>query len=305
MLSTEDLVNGWLKELAVHRCYSDCTIGAYRSDFADFHHFLGEHFGGNISLEIFRNLKVADFRAWLSFRISKGLKARSNVRALSAVKSFFTYLAKHNLVDLKVINLVKRPKLRALLPRPIKENAILDFLNVDCFFVGDQEWVTSRDRALLTLLYCTGLRIGEALNIRTKHVGLDIKINGKGKKDRIITLLPIAFDRIKQYISECPYDLSENCLFVGVKGKKLCASVLEARLQKLRLIHGLPDYTSAHSFRHSFATHLVQQGADLRSVQELLGHESLSSTQIYTDIDDYNLLKVYEKSHPLEKSHKC
>jgi integrase/recombinase XerC len=229
------------------------------------------------------------------------MSARSNVRALSSLKSFFNYLAKRDLVNLDAIEAVRRPKLAALLPKPIEKDAILNFLNAEKFFENDAPWVTNRDRALYTLLYCTGVRINEALSIRTRDVAPEIKIRGKGKKDRVVILLPIALERIATYINSCPYDIANEYLFIGIKGKKLHASYVDNRLEKLRLTYNLPDYASAHSFRHSFATHMVQNGADLRSVQELLGHESLSSTQIYTDVDDYSLLRIYEKSHPLER----
>ncbi|MDR0968261.1 MAG: tyrosine-type recombinase/integrase [Holosporaceae bacterium] len=297
----ETCIKNWLEELRVQRRYSNNTVEAYRRDVENFREFISEHTGEDFSLETVNDLKVSDFRSWFSHRINEGLTARSNVRALSAVKSLFNYLARRNLVDLKVIDSVKRPKLPALLPKPIKEAAILDFINLDCFFENDPDWITKRDRALYSLLYCCGLRINEALNIKTKDAGDEIKITGKGKKDRIITPLPSVLEKIREYIVECPYDLSGGFLFVGLKGKRLWSSLVDNRLQKLRLLHNLPDYASAHAFRHSFATHLVQHGADLRSVQELLGHESLSSTQIYADVDDYNLLKVYEKTHPMEK----
>ncbi|MDR2158354.1 MAG: tyrosine recombinase XerC [Holosporaceae bacterium] len=296
-----DVVENWLKELAVQRRYSDCTVNAYGCDAKDFINFLREHMGENVSPETFRNLKVSDFRSWLSRRIVRGLSARSNVRALSAVKSLFNYLAQRDLVDLKVINSVRRPKISALLPKPMEEEAILNFLNLDCFFPRDPGWITQRDKALFSLLYCCGLRIGEALNIQTKDAKAEIKILGKGKKDRVVMLLPLVLERIESYISSCPHDLSEGYLFVGLKGKKLHASLVDNRLQKLRKWYNLPDHASAHAFRHSFATHLMRRGADLRSIQELLGHESLSSTQIYTDVDDYNLLKIYRSAHPLEK----
>jgi integrase/recombinase XerC len=292
----------WLEELEVQRCYSPNTIEAYRRDVLNFENFLAGHIGDNVSLKTLQPLKTADFRSWLSHRISGGMTARSNVRALSALKSFFYYLAKRNLIDLKSINSVKRPKLSVLLPKPIKEDKILKFLNTDFFFENDPQWITDRDRALFSLLYCSGLRINEALNIKTKEVSEEIKILGKGKKDRMILVLPLVLNRINKYILSCPHDLSEGFLFVGLKGKRLHASLADNRLQKLRLIHDLPDHASAHAFRHSFATHLIQHGADLRSVQELLGHESLSCTQIYTDVDDCNLLKVYNQTHPLEKN---
>ncbi|MDR3151801.1 MAG: tyrosine recombinase XerC [Holosporaceae bacterium] len=290
----------WLMELTVQHRYSGHTVAAYDGDMANFLSFLNDHFGELASLEILRQMKISDFRSWLSHRIGNGMSPRSNVRALSAVKSFFNYLARANLIDQRIISSVKRPKLPDLLPKPIDEKVVLNFLESESFFDGDAEWVTKRDRALYTLLYCTGMRIGEALSLKTRDVAAETKIVGKGKKDRIIILLPIALQRIEEYIASCPHDLIHGYLFLGVRGKKLHATYVDNRLQKLRLIHDLPDHASAHAFRHSFATHLVQRGADLRSVQELLGHESLSSTQIYTDVDDYNLLKIYEKSHPLE-----
>ncbi|MDR1983183.1 MAG: tyrosine-type recombinase/integrase [Holosporaceae bacterium] len=291
-----------MDELIVQRHYSPHTINSYKRDLMNFQNFLLEHTGEGFSIEIIKNLKIADFRSWFSRRIMNGFAARSNVRALSAVKSFFNYLAQRDLIELKAINAVKRPKLSVLLPKPIQEKTILDFLNSDAFFDRDPSWITCRDRALFSLLYCCGLRINEALNIKTKDLAYEIKILGKGKKDRVVVLLPLVFERIQTYIANCPHDLSNGYLFIGLRGKKLHASLVDNRLQKLRAIHHLPDHASAHAFRHSFATHLIQRGADLRSVQELLGHESLSSTQIYTDVDDYNLLKVYEKTHPLEIS---
>jgi integrase/recombinase XerC len=297
----EDIIQSWLQELAVQKRYSHHTVASYGRDLFFFKKFLEEHLGDAVSLDTFRNLRVSDFRAWFSSRISNGLVARSNVRALSSIKSFFRYLARRNLIDLKVIDSVRRPKLARLLPKPVEENALVNFLNMDFFFDSDEKWVTLRDRALYSLLYCTGLRINEALNIKTHEIAPEIKIRTKGQKERIIILLPLVLDRIEWYVAGCPHSLKEGFLFVGVRGKRLHASVVDSRLQKLRLIHNLPDHASAHSFRHSFATHLLQNGADLRSVQELLGHESLSSTQIYTDIDDGSLLKIYEEAHPLER----
>lgn len=297
----KDLVASWLSELSLQRRYSHHTVSAYERDIKNLFLFLCDHVGGSISIEILQNMKVVDFRSWFSNRITNGRLARSNVRALSSVKSFFNYLAKHNLIELNIINSVKRPKISSLLPKPINESIVADFLNAETFFENDTSWITNRDRALYTLLYCTGLRISEALNIKTSEIGSEIKVCGKGKKDRIVLLLPVALERMKIYVSSCPYDISDGYLFIGLKGKKLQASYVDSRLDKLKLTHNLPDHVSAHAFRHSFATHLIQHGADLRSVQELLGHESLSSTQIYTDLDDYNLLKIYEKSHPLEK----
>ncbi|MDR3179501.1 MAG: tyrosine-type recombinase/integrase [Holosporaceae bacterium] len=296
----KNLLLEWLNELRVQRRYSVHTLVAYESDIKNFLQFLNVHFGEKILLQTLQQLKISDFRAWLSARISDGMSPRSNVRSLSSARSFFNFLAKKNLLNLKVIHAVKRPKLPDLLPKPLEENVIRKFINLDTFFADDPAWVTDRDRALFTLLYCTGMRINEALSLKTSDVAREIKITGKGKKDRVIILLPLALERLEKYIFSCPHDIANGHLFVGVMGKKLHASYVDNRLQKLRMMYNLPDHASAHAFRHSFATHLLQRGADLRSVQELLGHESLSSTQIYTDVDDYNILKIYQKSHPLE-----
>jgi len=296
----QKLVQDWLTQLEVQLCYSEHTTVCYRRDLINFLDFLGEHEGATVNLEILRNLKLSDFRAWLSHRVNDNLSARSNARALSSVRSFFYYLAKLDLLDTKVIDSVRRSKLSKLLPRPIPEDNIMEFLNQEFYFDTDPQWVTNRDRALYTLLYSTGLRISEALNIKTKDIEPEMKIRGKGKKDRVVLLFPVTLERIKIYINTCPYNLEDSFLFVGVRGKKLNASLVDVRLKKLQILNELPEHSSAHAFRHSFATHLVQNGADLRSVQELLGHESLESTQIYTDIDDYNLLKIYERTHPLE-----
>lgn len=296
----QNLVHSWLEQLEVQLCYSEHTVVCYRRDLLNFLSFLSNHEGTIVNLKILKDLKLADFRAWLSSRVSDDLSARSNARALSSVRSFFYYLAKMNLLDTKVVDSVRRSKLSKLLPKPIPEDNIMEFPNQEFFFENDPLWVTNRDRALYTLLYSTGLRISEALNIKTKDIESEMRIRGKGKKDRVVLLFPITLERIKTYIDTCPYDLEEGFLFLGLRGKKLNASVVDIRLKKLQILNELPEHSSAHAFRHSFATHLVQKGADLRSVQELLGHESLESTQIYTDIDDYNLLKIYEKTHPLE-----
>lgn len=297
----QEFVDKWLQELRVQLNYSENTIISYHRDLENFLKFITEHRNEIPDISMLKNLQAIDFRAWFANRRNKDLAARSNVRALSAVKSFFYYLAKFDLLDMKIINSVQRAKLLKLLPKPIPENTLMDFLNLPSYFEKDELWVTNRDRALYTLLYSTGLRINEALNIQTKDVASEIKICGKGKKERIVMLFPITLERIQTYINTCPYDLSDGFLFIGVKGKKLQAPYVDNRLQKLRLMFNLPDHTSAHAFRHSFATHLIKEGADLRSVQELLGHESLSSTQIYTDIDDYSLLEIFQKTHPIEK----
>ena len=230
-MTLDDYISGWTDELAVQRRYSACTLKAYLADVHEFLSFIEGHFGRPNSAENLNELQVSDFRAWLSHRISNGLTARSNARALSSIKSFFNYLAKYQLVDLEIINSVRRPKLSKLLPKPIQENVIFELLNADCFFENDPQWVTERDKAIYALLYCTGLRISEALNIKTKDVNPEMQIRGKGKKDRIVIVLPNIIEQINKYISLCPYDLSDGFLFVGVKGNKLHSSAVDNRLE--------------------------------------------------------------------------
>lgn len=300
--SLESQLSGWLAYLSVQKKYSPNTVISYKRDVHNFVLFMTSHKGQPISLEILNSLKIGDFRAWLAARSNSGLIARSNVRALSSVRSLFNYLAEKRLANTDTINLLQRPKIPKLLPKPIEENTILDFLNAPYFFEKDPLWITNRDRALYHLLYCTGLRINEALSIKTREISSSIKICGKGKNERMVLILPLVLEKIEAYTKTCPYDIADGFLFVGLRGRKLLAPYVDARLEKLRMIHNLPDHASAHAFRHSFATHLIQNGADLRSVQDLLGHESLSSTQIYTDVNDYNILKIYEQTHPMAKN---
>lgn len=295
------LTSDWLEFLAIQKKYSEHTLKSYKRDVENFIKFMNQHKGESVSLSLLNSLKVADFRAWLANRANKGLVARSNVRAVSSLKSLFIFLAEKHLIDMDTINLLRRPKIPKLLPKPIEEKTIINFLGAEYFFEKDLQWITNRDRALYYLLYCTGLRISEALNIKTRDIAPSMKIFGKGKKERIVLLLPTVIEKIRTYTITCPHNLNDGFLFVGLRGKKLLAPYVDARLEKLRLIYNLPDHVSAHAFRHSFASHLIQNGADLRSVQDLLGHESLASTQIYTDINDYNILKIYENSHPLAK----
>lgn len=300
----EKLICGWIDELAFERRYSQHTVTNYRRDLFDLITFFEQHFGQKVSLEILQKAKPVDFRAWLSHRIGRGLQARSNVRALSSIKSFFQYLGRRGLIELRSLNAVRHPKLAELLPKPIEEETILRFLQLDHYTNNEPSWVSARDRALYTLLYCTGLRISEALSLTLQDIQSEMKIRGKGKKERIVLLLPIAITRINEYVELCPYDLQSGKLFRGVRGKTLSASLVDIRLKEAQILYDLPDHTSAHAFRHSFASHMIKEGADLRSVQDLLGHESLSSTQIYTKIDDATLFKVYETAHPLEHMEK-
>lgn len=308
----EELYQDWIQELQLQRLYSVHTVLCYGKDVQNFLEFVHRHLDSIPSIELLNSLTTADFRSWLSHRISLGISARSNGRALSSLRSFFRFLQQRHVIDNDSIDSIHRPKLPHTLPKSVSEIDVLKFLEIPYFFSSDPQWITNRDRALYTLLYCTGMRISEALNLQTKDISEELLIRGKGKKERIVILLPIALNRIKTYVDSCPHDLRNGYLFVGLKGKKLHTQTIDARLRKLRTQylsytteHGqpfcLPDNMSSHSFRHSFATHLVQDGVDLRSVQELLGHESLASTQVYVDVDDQKMLQVFHTCSPLEK----
>lgn len=290
-------VDSYYKHLLVSEVSSH-TIKAYFSDLFDFFKFLKDHSGCSVSLGILQNLKISDFRAWLAFRLNAGLSGRSNARAVSALKTFFKYLEQIGAISEPAIYFLRRPRLAKLLPRPIKQQSIKDiFSNVDL-----PNWVFMRDRALYVLLYATGLRIQEALNIKKCDLGESLRIFGKGKKERIVPLIDDALQCVYQYMKICPFKMEDNdFIFINNKGKRLLASTVDNRLKKIRITLNLPDYVTPHALRHSFASHLVQNGADLRCIQELLGHSSLSSTQIYTEIDDQQILQIYKNSHPLGK----
>ena len=252
----------------------------------------------DINKDTFITLEHKDFRSWLSHRTFSGLSARTNARALSSVKSLFKFLEKKYGIFNEIVFKVKTPKFKKTLPKNVNKNNV--FKMVQCIKeFSKNEWERKRDVVLFLLLYCCGLRISEALSLKNSDfISKDkIKVLGKGKKERILYILPLVVDLIEDYKKICPYN-TNKMLFLSKTGKKYSATVFEKLIQNVRIGLNLPDNITPHSLRHSFATELLSGGADLRVIQELLGHSSLRTTQIYTHVDIDNILKVYSSCHP-------
>lgn len=294
------LLQEWLDRLRGVTGASEKTVSAYQKDVSDFLGFLTMHLGGDVGKEALANISVSDMRAWMAHERQRGLSARSLARALSAVKSFYRWLSENHNIEAAAVSATRSPRAKKRLPRPIDENAaksLLDLIEVQ----SNSPWVASRDVAVVTLLYACGMRISEALSLKYSDYPLsdNISIVGKGKKQRIIPVLPIARRAIEEYVNLCPHSfIPESPLFLGVRGGKLNPRIIQKAVENARLQLGLPATTTPHAMRHSFATHLLQAGGDLRTIQELLGHASLSTTQSYTGVDQARLMDVYEKSFP-------
>ncbi|MDR2077616.1 MAG: tyrosine recombinase XerC [Rickettsiales bacterium] len=292
-------IENFYSYLEVEKGYSKNTVISYRNDIGSFINFLEKNLGKSIDEQTFIKIEPRDLRAWMADRNSQSLTARTNARALSAIKSFYKFLRKRFNLANETVFKIRGPKLAKLLPRNVNHNNIIKMIQSIKNF-NSRDWETKRDTAIIILMYSCGLRISEALNLTVKCF-LEknrVKIYGKGGKERIILLLPLAVELIEDYRKNCPYDTSGDILFFGTRGKKYHAARFEKLIQNIRCNTGLLDNVTPHSLRHSFATELLCGGADLRSIQELLGHSSLRTTQIYTHIYTSNLLKVYSKTHP-------
>ena len=297
-------VERWRRWLADERRASAHTLDAYGRDLAGFIGFLAEHLGGQPGLADLGALRTADFRSWLARRAGDGLTAASRARALSVVRGFFRYLDREGLAHNPAVAALRTPKQQRPAPRPLTVDQARGAVEA----VGELSatpWIGKRDRALIALLYGAGLRIGEALGLDRDAVpnagrgDAAIVVTGKGDKQRIVPLLAVVREAIADYLAACPFEPGDDGpLFVGARGGRLNASVVQAQLRRLRGFLGLPANATPHALRHSFATHLLAEGGDLRTIQELLGHASLSTTQRYTEVDAESLLKVYDAAHP-------
>ena len=287
----------WLGD---ERRASPHTIAAYGRDLNAFLAFLAEHLGGAPALADLEALRAADFRAYLAARRAGGLGAASLGRNLSVIRTFFRHMEREGRVHNPALATVRSPKLAHAVPKPLSMTDAADACAE--FAARDGEaWVAARDVALITLLYGCGLRISEALGLNRGEApdGSPLRVMGKGNKERLVPVLPIVTEAIEAYVVLCPFPLgAKDALFVGVRGKRLNASVVQKRMREVRARLGLPDTATPHALRHSFATHLLGGGADLRVIQELLGHASLSTTQRYTEVDASHLLETYRKAHP-------
>ena len=294
----------WQAWLATERRASRHTIDAYGRDLVAFFAFLAQHLGGPASLDDLASLRPADFRAYLARRRADGLSGASVARAFSALRGFFRHLERSSKVHNPALGSVRAPRRRHSLPKPLSEESAVAATR-EVGSLSEEPWIGRRDEALLTLLYGSGLRIGEALalNRRDAPLGEAMIITGKGNKQRMVPVLPAVVRAVEAYLSSCPYELGpDDPLFVGARGKRLAAGVVQRQVRGLRRLLGLPETATPHALRHSFATHLLAGGGDLRTIQELLGHASLSTTQRYTELDSARLSKVYRSAHPRAKA---
>ncbi len=295
------LVDEFLLYLASEKRCSKNTIISYQTDIYYFFKFLYEYRQEKVHIDMLENLDVRDFRSFLANRNNQEFANVSNARAVSVLRSFFSYLNKNGKILNSKIKNVKIPKIPKPIPKSVDEIDIKRIMELLKNF-NKENWYYLRDLALLTLIYGCGLRITESLLITKNHLKNNedfITIAGKGNKERIVPILPIVRERINDYLKSCPYDMSSSDpIFLGARGRTYHPVLFQALIRKIRKYLQLPDSVTPHAFRHSFATHLLEGGGDLRSIQELLGHSSLSTTQRYTKVDKRRLLDVYAKIHP-------
>ena len=289
----------WTAWLGGERRASAHTLAAYGLDLAQFLDFLTEHLGAPPSLGSLGGLLPADYRAWLAWRAARVERA-SIARGLSVVRGFMRFLERRGLASSPALAVLRAPKLPHAVPKPLSVADAAEIIDAPEALVASA-WQAKRDVAVLTLLYGCGLRISEALGLTRGEApaGEAITITGKGRKTRVVPVLPAVRQALADYLAACPYPLSrDGPLFVGARGGPLHPRLVQRRMAMLRAALGLPETATPHALRHSFATHLLSGGGDLRAIQELLGHSSLSTTQRYTAVDTERLLAVYEKAHP-------
>ncbi len=296
------ILDKWLSYIENEKRFSNHTIKSYERDISYFLSFLCEYLGEKVTKQTLEKLELRDFRSWLAFRAKNKLSFSSTARAVSVIRSFYRYLERNSILTNAAIFALRTPKKDKPLPKALSIEQADKALAIIGFNAKD-DWVEKRDIAILTLLYGTGLRISEALSLKRSDIPNgdtnSIKVMGKGNKERIVPVLPVIIKAINDYLKYCPYKKDKDeFLFLGARGGVLNPSIFQENLRKIRAAADLPESATPHAFRHSFATHLLNDGADLRSIQELLGHVSLSTTQRYTKIDTNRLLESYSKLHP-------
>ncbi len=295
-----DAAEAWDAWLCHERRLSPHTLDSYRRDLRLFLGFIADHREARPNLALLESLDAVDFRAWLSRRAADGMARTSTARALSALRSFYRFLQRRGFIDGGGPSGLRTPKQPRPIPKPLTRDDALDAVaTID--ELQDDDWQGKRDVAVLMLLYGCGLRIAEALGLRRAQSprGESLMVLGKGGKQRLVPLLPVVVDAAADYLAACPYHLDpDGPLFVGARGGPLRAEIVQRQMRRLRALLGLPATATPHALRHSFATHLLAGGGDLRTIQELLGHASLSTTQRYTEVDAEALIRVYERTHP-------
>ncbi len=291
----------WLDTLAGERRLSPKTLDAYERDTRQFLTFLTGHVGGPAGLADVETLRPADLRSFLAARRKDGAGNRSLGRNLAGIRSFIRYLERKGLANAAGASAVRSPKQPKSLPKPLTDIQALRVV-ADETQLAEEPWIAARNAAVLSLLYGCGLRISEALDLLPADFAgapETLRILGKGNKTRIVPLLPVVRQAVEAYRAACPYDLpADEALFRGARGGKLQPGIVQREMQRMRGALGLPETATPHALRHSFATHLLAGGGDLRTIQELLGHASLSTTQVYTGVDTGRLLEAYDRAHP-------
>lgn len=276
------------------------TVETYARDIRVFLTFITEHSGEAATLEVLNRLQTSDFRAFLARAAQAGDINATRARKLSALRSFFRFLHRRHQIDLTSLLLVARPKPQRPLPKALTPDSALSVAK-EIGEVTDTAMEQARDSALMMLLYGAGLRIAEALalNVRDLPASDDaLRVTGKGNKQRLVPLLPVVRDALTAWLKHHPNPQADSALFTGIRGGRLNPGIAQKNLRNFRVNNGLPGHTTPHALRHSFATHLLAGGADLRSIQELLGHASLSTTQRYTDVETSQLMEIWRKAHP-------
>ena len=295
--------NNWLNYLSNIKKLSQNSVVSYKNDLSKFFIFFQDYIEKNIGLKEIESIKISEFRSFLTYRRNSEISSNSIARNISALKSFFRFLIKNNKIKESSVFNLKSPKLKKSLPRPINVDLAIQVIK-QAEEIEDEKWIGLRNKAILILPYGCGLRISEALSLNYDDVQNEdhILIKGKGEKERIVPMMPYIKKGIENYLKACPKEIiSGEALFIGKRFSRLSPRIIQYALEKIRTALSLPETATPHALRHSFATHLLDSGGDLRTIQELLGHSSLSTTQKYTKVETSKLLDIYKKSHPLAK----
>ena len=290
----------WQDYLRHEKQVSRHTLRAYNADVSHFITFMHDHLGKEPGLNDLSEIGIRDFRAWMSRKAMDGTSNASRARSLSGIKSLLNWMDRQGIMHNAALATVRSPKLPHKIPRPLHENQAMNVLE-SADLLTKEDWIGQRDRALFTLLYGCGLRIDEALSLNIADMPKDgfIRVVGKGSKERQVPVINIVEQTLEAYLEQCPVaKTNDRPLFIGARGKRLNQGVAQKAMRDLRVTLGLPENVTPHALRHSFATHLLQNGANLREIQELLGHASLSTTQRYTEVNAEELLRIYKDAHP-------
>ena len=298
-------IDSYLDHLRVERALARNTLEAYARDLRQCLVFLSEHWGGLVTLKQFAAIEATDVRAFMSSRRADDIGGRSLMRALAGLRSFGKFLEREGKGKVGALSAIRAPKIGKSLPKPIQMDSARQMADADIRAGENRDpWIWARDAAVMALLYGSGLRISEALGLKRRDVPLPgkgdvIVVTGKGNKTRMVPVLLNVLQLVQDYLAMCPHTIAPNePIFVGARGGPLSPRIIQLTMERLRGALGLPDSATPHALRHSFATHLLSRGGDLRAIQELLGHASLSTTQIYTGVDAERLLDVYKTAHP-------